>query len=138
MTVVRDIMTADPILLDASQPVSAAAKEMARADIGNVLVEQDGVLRGILTDRDIVIRGLAEGKGPEEVTVGDLCSTDLLVVGVEDDAGEAIEKMFQAKVRRVPVMEEDVAVGVLSIGDLAERFDRESLLGVISAAPPQD
>ncbi|MFP4150158.1 MAG: CBS domain-containing protein [Nitriliruptoraceae bacterium] len=131
-------MTRDPITLPVGDTIRSAAHRMHDADVGAVRVEPDGSLRGILTDRDITIRVVAEGIDPDSVTVGQALSGDLVTVGPQDSIGDAIAVMRDGAVRRIAVVDDGVAVGVLSLGDLAESRDPESILGEISTAPPND
>lgn len=138
MTTVKELMTSDPIVLEASESVFSAAQQMRDGDVGAVLVKERGVLRGIVTDRDLVVRTMAEGLDPEEVTLGQAVSSDLVTVGPDDTIGDAIEVMRERAIRRIPVVDDGAAVGILSLGDLAENRDPESVLGEISAAPPNE
>ncbi len=135
MTTVKDVMTPDPILLDTSDTVHVAAQRMRDADVGAVLVETGGTLRGIVTDRDLVVRTVAEALDPQQVTVGQALSGELVDVGPDDSIDDAIELMRSHAIRRVPVVDHGVAVGILALGDLAQRRDPSSVLGQISAAP---
>ncbi|MGH9134231.1 MAG: CBS domain-containing protein [Ilumatobacteraceae bacterium] len=135
---IADVMTKDPVVCRADAPLAEAATAMRDRNIGDVLVERDGALCGIVTDRDIVVRGLTEGRDPGGLTVGDVASTDLQSVAPDADVGDVISKMEGSAVRRIAVVEGARAVGIVSIGDLAERRDRESALGQISAAPPNN
>jgi CBS domain-containing protein len=109
--------------------------KMRDHEIGDVLVVDGSELVGIVTDRDIAVRVVAEGSDPDSVTLGDVCSGDLETVTPDDDLGDVIRDMRDRAVRRVPVVEDGTAVGILSIGDLAVMKDAESLLADISAAP---
>ena len=134
MTTVREVMTTDPIKLGIEEPVTSAARVMRDNDIGDVLVTNDGQgLVGIVTDRDIVVRAVADGS-VDEVTVGSICS-EALAVSPDADVSEVIEMMRDEAVRRIPVVEAEMVVGVVSIGDLAVQFDSDSTLGEISLAP---
>lgn len=135
MPKVNDIMTADPVQMAASSTMGDAAREMAQNDIGDVLVLDDERLCGIVTDRDLVVRGLAEGRDPATTLLGELCTKDLETVSPNDDAGDVIRRMRDAAVRRMPVVDGDNLIGIVSIGDLAVEFDADSLLGQISEAP---
>jgi CBS domain-containing protein len=127
-------MTTDPIRLGVDESVASAARVMRDNDIGDVLVTDDGHhLVGIVTDRDIVVRAVAEGP-VDEVTLGSICS-DPISVTPDDDVKDVIEVMRQQAVRRIPVVESEVVVGVVSIGDLAVELDPDSVLGDISEAP---
>jgi len=138
MTTVKELMTPDPIVLETTETIHAAAQRMRDADVGAVLVEAGGTLRGIVTDRDVVVRAVADALDPQEVTVGQALSGELVAVGPDDTIADAIGVMRERAVRRVPVVDDGVAVGILSLGDLAQRRDPESVLGDISAAPPNE
>jgi CBS domain-containing protein len=133
---IREYMTTDLVKLEADQPVAEAARRMRDADIGDVLVMRAGQLSGILTDRDIVVRCIAEGADPNRTRLEDVCSPDLATLSPDDDSDNAVRLMAKKAIRRVPVVENGEPVGVVSIGDLAVARDRDSALGGISAAPP--
>jgi CBS domain-containing protein len=134
-TIVRDVMMTNPLSVDAGASIRQAAEVMRDNDIGDVLVVGDGSLRGIVTDRDIVVRALADGRQPDATPVGDVCSPKLTVVDAQADVDEAADLMGRHAIRRLPVVENDEVVGIVSLGDLARRSDPESALGDISAAP---
>lgn len=130
------VMTPSPTTLPSGATLSEAALAMQRNDIGSVVVIHDnGTVRGLLTDRDIVVRGLAVGLDPNRATVGDVCSRDLVVLDRNDSVSDAIGLMTKCAVRRLPVVEHGVAVGIVSLGDLAMSQDPKSALGTISGAP---
>jgi CBS domain-containing protein len=134
MPSVREVMTTDPIKLGAEATIISAARVMRDNDIGDVLVTDDGQnLVGIVTDRDIVVRAVADGS-VAELTLGALCS-DALSVSPEDEVGDVIEMMRDQAVRRIPVVDGEVVVGLVALGDLAVEFDPDSVLGDISEAP---
>ena len=135
---VREIMTGNPCQLRNDATVAEAAELMKSRDVGSILVtDENGKTCGILTDRDIVIRGLAGHRDdPRNQRIGDIASTHLDHVNPDSDVEEAIQHMRDKKVRRLPVMENDQTIGVVSLGDLAVARDRRSVLGEISAAPP--
>jgi CBS domain-containing protein len=135
---VADVMTANPVVFGADASLVEAATAMRDRNIGDVLVERDGALCGIVTDRDIVVRGLAEGNDPGEMTLGDIATTGLESVSPNDEVDEVVSKMEGSAVRRIPVVDGGRAVGILSIGDLAAYRDRDSALGQISSAPPNN
>jgi CBS domain-containing protein len=134
----RDVMTPDPISVSADASVIEAARVMRDQDIGDVLVARDGVLLGIVTDRDIVVRVLAEGLDPEETPVEQASSGQLVVVRADDTVSSVVRQVRDSAIRRVPVMEDGHAVGIISLGDLARELDPESALADISAAPAND
>jgi CBS domain-containing protein len=132
---VRDVMTADPATVDGSAPATEAAALMRDRDTGAIVVTEGDRVSGLVTDRDIVVRAVADGRNPVDVKAGDLCSADLVTVSPDDEVERVIEIMRERAVRRVPVVEDGAAVGIVSIGDLAIERDRESALADISAAP---
>ena len=132
---ISTVMTSEPHCCDAGATLVDAAKLMDQHDIGDVLVTKDGELCGIVTDRDIALRAVAQGKDPSATTLGDVCSRDLITLSPEDSVEDAISTMRDRAVRRVPVVEAGKPVGVVSLGDLAEERDRQSVLAEISAAP---
>ncbi len=134
---VRDVMTPLPRALDVSASVMDAAEIMRDSDIGDVVVLEDQRLYGILTDRDIVVRVLAEGSDPATVTVGQVCSRELTTIPPTASVREAVRLIREKAIRRLPVVEEggDV-VGIVSMGDIAVARDRKSALADVSAAPP--
>lgn len=136
MPTVREVMTTDPVALDASEPVDEAARRMKAEDIGDVIVLQDGQICGVVTDRDIVVRVLAEGRDPNQTQLGEVCSREVASVSPDDDLTAAGDLMRDRAVRRVPVVENGRPVGIVSIGDLAIERDPDSALSHISAAPP--
>jgi CBS domain-containing protein len=118
---VREIMTAAPPAMAPRESVSAAAKAMKQRGVGTVLVVADGRLTGLVTDRDIAIRVLAEERDPVTTRVGEICSTELAVLGPDDDVEQATRLVRERAVRRIPVVQDGTPVGVVSIGDLALR-----------------
>jgi CBS domain-containing protein len=135
---IREVMTAIPVTLERNQSLVDGARMMRDGAIGDVLVTDNGRLTGVLTDRDIVVRCVAEARDPGNTTVGDCCSSDPVTVTPEDDVDKAVQLMRERAVRRIPVVEGRQAVGVVSIGDLALAHDEGSALADISAAPPND
>jgi CBS domain-containing protein len=133
---VREIMTRAPVTLRSNQSVAEAAKVMRERGIGNVLVVDDGHLKGLVTDRDIVVRAVADTRDPATTPVSEICSADLVTVTPDDDADIAVQLMWERAVRRVPVVEDGHLVGVLSIGDRAVQRDEQPALADISAQPP--
>ena len=132
---VRDAMTQDPKACDLSATVTEAAKAMRDSDIGAVIVTEQDSVTGIVTDRDIVVRAVADGRDPDETTVGDVCTSEVQTLSPDDDLSTAVEKVRSANVRRLPVVEDGRPVGILSLGDLAIERDSDSALADISAAP---
>jgi CBS domain-containing protein len=136
---VGDIMTRNPRVVGADRPVVAAATLMRDEGIGAVVVTDSDQVYGILTDRDIVVRALAEGRDPARTRIGDVCSRELTTVRPTDPLQHALELMRERTVRRLPVLDESgEVVGILSLGDVALERDPDSVLGGISAAPPNE
>jgi CBS domain-containing protein len=135
-TQVRELMTQDPIVLEATESVRTAARKMQEADVGAVLVEESGTLRGIVTDRDLVTRVIAAETDAEKISVGQVASSELVTLSPDDTLADAVTVMREHAIRRIPVVEDSAAVGILSIGDLAVARDPESALADISAAEP--
>jgi CBS domain-containing protein len=133
---VREIMTSAPVTVGVLTAVSEVAHRMREENIGAVLVAEGDQLRGLVTDRDLVVRVLAEGKDPGETTVRDVCSPDLVTVTPDDEVDRAIGLMREHSLRRLPVVEGNTAVGIVSLGDLAIERDPDSALGDVSAASP--
>ena len=134
---VSEVMTPAPVAVMPGQPVRDAAQAMRDYGIGGVLVAENGKLLGFVTDRDIVIRAVAEGRDPGATPVSEVCSKDLVTARPGEDADVAVRRMREHGVRRIPVVEgTDRAVGVLSIGDMAIERDDGSALADISAEPP--
>jgi len=114
---VRDVMTPDPIGVDYYQSIGEAARTMRDWGVGAVLVVTGHSLSGLITDRDLVIRAVAEARGTDE-PVGPLSSGDLIGVDVDADTGEAARLMREYAVRRLPVIEDGQVAGMVSMGDL--------------------
>lgn len=134
---VRDVMHKNPIKLDRSTAVVEAARQMRAASVGAVLVADDGRLAGIVTDRDITVRVVAQGRDPSTTPLADACSRELTTLSPDDDIDRAIEVMRSKAVRRLPVVDSaNHPVGIVSLGDLALERDPNSVLGRISAAAP--
>jgi CBS domain-containing protein len=132
---IRDVMTADPRTVPASATLEDAAREMSRDDIGAVLVEDGGTLAGILTDRDIVVRAIAEHRDPSSTKVGDVATRDVAALTPDQSVEDAIKLVREQNVRRIPVVQDGRPAGIVSIGDLAIERDTDSALADISSEP---
>jgi CBS domain-containing protein len=119
----RDIMSAAPVYMAPGQSALAAARAMKRHATGTVLVLADGQLRGLVTDRDIAVRVLAENRDPRTTLIGDLCGGEVAALGPDDDLDEARRLVRERAVRRIPVLKDGIPVGVVSAGDLALAAD---------------
>src|SRR5258708_31641317 len=132
---VREVITPNSVPLQASVPVMEAAKVMSQHNMGDVIVQQDGKICGIVTDRDIVVRALAEGKDPKTTTLDSICSQKLTTISPDQTTAEAVRLMRERSIRRLPVVEDGKELGIVSLGDLTVELDRNSALRNISAAP---
>lgn len=132
---VRELMTPDPVVFSPDTPVRRAAQAMREHDIGDVLVVDGDRLCGIVTDRDLVVRGLAERDDLSDCCLRDVCSDQVVTTALTDTLDTAVARMREHAVRRIPVLDKDKLVGVLSLGDAAVEQDPNSALGQISAAP---
>ena len=135
---IRDVMTPEPITVTPTMTIEQAARRMRDAGIGNVVVLNGGQITGILTDRDIVVRAVAEGWNPADTPVCEVASQDLTTISPDDTIDDAVILMRERSIRRLPVVEHGRPVGIVSLGDLALERNPESALGEISAAPPND
>lgn len=132
---VREVMTRSPVCLSPQTTLTEASHAMAEQGIGDVLV-LDGDLRGVVTDRDIVVRALANNRDPASTTLAEILSGDVVAVAPDDPVSRAVQLMRERAIRRLPVCEGDQPVGIVSIGDLAVEQDPSSALADISAAAP--
>ena len=121
----KDLMSGQIVQISPEETVAVAARTLARCNIGSLPVcSQDGMIKGLVTDRDLVIRCLATGKKPEETKVWEIMSTGIISAGPEMEAAAAAELMGRQQIRRLPVVEGGRLRGMVSLGDLANH--RES------------
>jgi CBS domain-containing protein len=137
---VSDIMTAKPVALPLEATLAEAARIMRDQGIGDVLVTSEGRLCGLVTDRDIVVRGVAESRDATITPVSEICTAELATVRPDDDLDIALRLMRGRAIRRLPVVESGRPVGIVSVADLATAGRDRSVLGDLSAdisrAPP--
>jgi CBS domain-containing protein len=133
---VRDVMTPNVFSVQTGDNLATAARAMRENEIGHLIVLDGEELFGIITDRDIVVRGIAKNCDPQMTEVKDIASQQVTTVSPEDEIDDAVQIMRDHAVRRLPVVENGRAVGVVSLGDLALERDPDSALGEISSAPP--
>jgi CBS domain-containing protein len=137
----RDVMTKGAECVLEDQTVSDAARKLAELDVGAMpICGEDGRLKGMLTDRDIVVKVLAQGKDPSSVTAGELGQGDgeTVTIGADDSIDEALRTMKDHAVRRLPVIDGTELIGIVSQADLARSIDEGQvgdLVEAISAAP---
>ena len=136
VSTIQDVMTTDLVSCPSTATIGDAAKLMRDRDIGDVLLTSDsGQLAGIVTDRDLVVRCLADGAAAN-ATLEQACSSELTTVAPNSSIDEAIRLMREHSLRRVPVVDGGRAVGIVTLGDLAIEREPNSALGDISAAAP--
>jgi CBS domain-containing protein len=124
---IREVMTPSPETVGPGQPVAEAAKLMKQADVGMIPVVKEGQLSGTVTDRDIVLRVIAEGKSTASTTVGEIASGEVVTVDPEQELEEALELMAKHQVRRLPVVENGRLIGVLAQADVAREGDERQV-----------
>ena len=133
---ISEVMTHDPITVEATASLVDVARRMRDDDTGVILVVEGGALRGLVTDRDIVVRAVADGRDPASTQAGAILSERLVTLSPSETVERAVAAMREYGVRRLPVVEGDKPIGVVSLGDLAIERDEESALADISVAPP--
>jgi CBS domain-containing protein len=139
MQTVKDVMTTRVVYLPEETTLTQAAQTMREQDIGDVVVSNGPKLAGLVTDRDIVVRAVAEQRDPDATTLAEIMTRELVTVRPEDTIQDAALLMRDRAIRRLLVCDDDESlVGVVSIGDLAEEIDPESVLGGISSAEPNN
>ena len=123
---ISEVMTREFTTVEASQTAQEAASFMLQGDAGSIPVIDGDRLIGMITDRDIAVRGVAKGRGPD-TPVRDLMSDGLICAHIDDDVEDAARKMSEAQVRRLPVIDQsDNLVGIVSLGDLSREAEGES------------
>ena len=137
----RDVMSDDCTCIGENDSVLDAARQLAELNVGSMpICGEDDRLKGMLTDRDIVVKVLAQGKDPSSTKAGELGQGDAktVTVGADDSIDEALRTMIDHKVRRLPVIDGHDLVGIISQADIATNLDEErvgDLVEAISAAP---
>jgi CBS domain-containing protein len=125
---IRDVMTPNPCTVSPNDTIQAAARVMQAEDTGAVPVVNNGRVLAVVTDRDIVVRVVAEG-GSFSTPVGDIASKNVIFATPDMSTSEASELMSEHQIRRLPVVENDQLVGIVSIGDLAVKDGKDSRWG---------
>jgi CBS domain-containing protein len=130
----RDIMSQDADCVQASQSILDAAKELADRDVGAMpICGDDDRLKGMLTDRDIVVKVLAQGKDPSSTKVAEIAEGKPVTIGADDSIEEALRTMSEHKVRRLPVIDGHDLVGIISQADIARNLDDEKTGDLVEA-----
>jgi CBS domain-containing protein len=139
MTSARDIMTGDATCASESETLVEAARKMRDLDVGALpICGEDDRLKGMVTDRDIVVKCVADGTDPNTVRVGDLAEGKPVTIGADDSVDETLRTMTEHGVRRLPVIDGHELIGVVSQADVAKNLPEErvgDLVEAISAAP---
>ena len=136
-TIVQEVMSSNPRRVSVDESIIAVAQVMRDEDIGSVIVTDADQVRGLVTDRDLVVRAIAEGLDPALETVDTVYSgRDLVTVESNTPIEEAVRLMRENAIRRLPVVDDGRAIGLVSLGDLAMERDEGSALADISAAEP--
>ncbi len=136
-TSINELMTHDPRTIAADSTLTDAARLMRDDDVGALVVEREGTVAGIVTDRDIVVRAVADGRDPGSTRVSDVASTQSVVTVTPDQSVEDVRRLMREHdVRRIVVEQDGRVAGIVSLGDLAVAGDADAELTDISAASP--
>lgn len=134
MPTAREIMTADATCVQENDDLVTAAALMKKLDVGSLpICGSDDRLKGMLTDRDIVVKVLAEGRDPHSVTAGELAQGKPVTIGADDDAAEILRTMGEHQVRRLPVIDGHRLIGIVAIADVARALPDRPVGDVIDA-----
>ena len=130
----REIMSDDCTCVGENDTVADAAKKLAELNVGAMpICGEDNRLKGMLTDRDIVVKVLAEGKDPNDVKAGELGEGKPVTIGADDSVDEALKTMSEHQVRRLPVIDGHDLVGIVSQADVARNLDEEKVGDLVEA-----
>ena len=135
---IREVMTADPRTVEAGATCVDAAREMRDGDVGSIVVVDNGAVAGIITDRDIVVRVVADGTDPGSAKVRDAATMNAITLTVDQSVDDAIRLVREQNVRRIIVLQDGRAAGIVSLGDLAIERDTDSALADIASEPPNN
>jgi CBS domain-containing protein len=134
MPTAREIMTSDVTCIGEKESLVEAARKMADLDVGSLpICGDDNRLKGMVTDRDIVVKVLAKDRNPAEVTAGELAQGKPVTIGADDDAAEILRTMSEHKVRRLPVIDGHQLVGIVAIADVAKALPDRPVGDLIDA-----
>jgi CBS domain-containing protein len=128
-------MTADPRTVESGATVVDAAREMRDGDVGSVVVVENGGVAGIITDRDIAVRVVAQGLDPDATRVSEAATKDVVTLTVDQTVDDAIRLVREKDVRRILVVQDGRPAGIVSLGDLAIERDTDSALADIASEP---
>ena len=131
----REIMTPDVTCIGEKESLADAAQKMAQLDVGSLpICGQDNRLKGMLTDRDIVVKAIAKGRNPAEVTAGELAQGKPVTIGADDDAAEILRTMGSHQVRRLPVIDGHNLVGMVALADVARALSDRPVGDLVDAS----
>ncbi|WP_028936471.1 CBS domain-containing protein [Pseudonocardia spinosispora] len=134
MTTARDIMVGDVRCIGATESAYDAAVVMADLGVGSLPIRgEDNRLQGMITDRDVVVKVIAAGKDPRAIHTGELAQRHTVTIGVDDDVADLLRAMAVNKVRRLPVMDGDVLVGIVALADVTRALDDPEVGLVVDA-----
>lgn len=134
MTVARDVMTPKPTCVSETETVQAAAEKLTQMGIGSMpICGSDNRLKGMLTDRDIVVKVVGQGRDPHDVKAGELGQGKPVTIGADDDVSEVLQAMIDHKVRRLPVIDGHDLVGIIAVADVVRAAPEPQLGGLIEA-----
>ncbi|MEV0720913.1 CBS domain-containing protein [Asanoa sp. NPDC050611] len=134
MTTAREIMTPDATCVGESETVATAAQKMAELKVGSLpICGNDNRLKGMLTDRDIVVKVLAKGRDPQQVKAGELGQGKPVTIGADDDAEEILKTMGSHQVRRLPVIDGHDLVGIVAVADVARALPDKPVGALLDA-----
>ncbi|GIF44607.1 CBS domain-containing protein [Actinoplanes xinjiangensis] len=134
MTTAREIMSPDVTCVGEKESLADAARKMAELNVGSLpICGEDNRLHGMLTDRDIVVKALGQGRNPAEMTAADLAQGKPVTIGADDDAAEILRTMSQYKVRRLPVIDGHQLVGIVAVADVARALPDRPVGDLIDA-----
>jgi CBS domain-containing protein len=132
---IREIMTADPRTVETGATVADAARQMRDGDVGSVVVIENGAVAGIITDRDIAVRVVAQGLDPDATRVAEVATMRPVTLTVDQSVDDAIRLVREQNVRRIIVLQDGRPAGIVSLGDLAIERDTGSALADIASEP---
>ena len=139
MATAREIMSGGVECVGENETLEQAAKKLADLDVGAMpICGEDDRLKGMLTDRDIVVKAIAQGRSPGETKAGELGEGKPVTIGADDSVEEALHTMTEHKVRRLPVIDGHKLIGIISQADIATNLPEEKageLVEAVSAAP---
>lgn len=127
----QEIMTTEVVSVDKKTPIRDAAMKMAESDVGSVVVNDKDKLVGIITDRDITIRGVAENTDLNKVTCEDVMSTNVITATSNTDMEEVIDLMSENQIKRVPIVDNNSVVGMISLRDISQTIEWDDEAGEV-------